>query len=782
MRKLSKLDLATVSHVVLLFLTAILLVLVQKLPLVGTLGFESANLFVTIFGPFFCLAAAFNRKDKLKGYGQILNRELIWLLAHLAFFGIFLFINGFYLKSCSSGGAGLFAFLVIGVPPLLLNVSLGVLLACLVPRTILKTLIWLLAYLAYYTFVILLWWQDSAFRVLTHPSILITSDLLKGDTLTPAVVGFRTATLLLAFAVIWFGINYLSDQRQRMFNQNVRRPFLMISIIMIMLISHVVLHIKSTDAIGKNKAMLKKAYVMLAEKDGLRVFADPNRTPVADAKLILDEARFYKKRIKERLGSISDAPVIIWLHQTNDEKFLYTGAKNVHFALPRHREIHIAGAEVPHEILGHELAHIYVGEYSTTLYGVPGKHWLIPNMALTEGLAVYLTKELNINNGLTLMEQAQAIYQANIRMDLDRLFSNNPIFFAMAHPKASYIYSGATLEFFIDQIQESKRHTAIQELIRVGDFSTLFVNHEDHAMKMAALLKKLSDNLPSYAVLWAQKHFPKSSILASDCSEEAMAEKMQLHQAMLNQDTEKLTTIMQKLPIKNRQVMLDRSIDDMLSSGSFALALSLIDMKEKIKGETSPAALNDFKLKKLDTLVNVGDLKTAYSVLQEINDENFPISTQRLLTTLRILFMDYVENGEQMGLSKTAISYLFAKTKNQSLKLADFAYYFGQETLRSFWKAPQTLLMATYVYARFYMRNERHQEAIALLNYLLKHHALLPPLIEKETKIMLGSSRMALGDFQAALDTFSHILAQTPAEKLYLNDQIQRLIFKLQNK
>ncbi len=115
MKKPPKMDLASTLHVGLLVALVLLFFVVSSSPLLGTLGFESANLFVTLSGPIFCLVAALNRKQS---FLPILHRELTWFSVTVALYGALLFVNGFYQTSCSRG-AGLFPFLVIAVPALL---------------------------------------------------------------------------------------------------------------------------------------------------------------------------------------------------------------------------------------------------------------------------------------------------------------------------------------------------------------------------------------------------------------------------------------------------------------------------------------------------------------------------------------------------------------------------------------------------------------------------------------------------------------------------------------
>src|SRR5687767_4932920 len=119
MNEIKKREPATFFHIGIVLVTLLLFAGVQNLPLLGTLGFESANLFVALLGPWFFLSASLTIKARYKGYGSMLNKELLWFLVHMMVFGIPLFANGFLRQSCSEG-RGLIPFLVIAVPPLLL--------------------------------------------------------------------------------------------------------------------------------------------------------------------------------------------------------------------------------------------------------------------------------------------------------------------------------------------------------------------------------------------------------------------------------------------------------------------------------------------------------------------------------------------------------------------------------------------------------------------------------------------------------------------------------------
>lgn len=779
MNKIRVLDPATGVHVGILLMTVILFGAVQTLPLLSTLGFEAANLFVTLLGPMFFLAASLNNKNRFKTFILMLSRETPWLGIHLVLFASLLFANGFHSKSCSQG-VGLIPFLVISIPPLLLNMSLGLVLACLVRRAWLKIVIVVAVYGIYYSWIVLLWWQQPEFRLLTHASVIISSDLLTGDSLTAAVVGFRASTFMLALAVIWFGISFYGNS-PGMFEKSHPRPVFAVAIITLLMLIHVVLHVKSLEALGKRPSDLRRDYQLLAERDGLRVFANALKTSQKSASLILNEARFYKAHIESLVGQVSSAPITIWLHQTDEEKFLYTGAKNVHFALPKHRQIHIAGTNIPHEVLGHELAHIYVGEFSKTWFGIPSSYGIVPNLALTEGLAVALSETLNLEQGMTIVEQAQALYQGNVRIDVSELFSNNPFYFARTHPRAAYIFAGATLSFLLNQVKESERPKKLRELISQGSLLALFADEYELALAMAAFMKKLNEPMPSHAILWAQKSFPQASILTSDCGEKARQDNQMLSRALINQENELIKNIADQLPLMERVRVLDKASEQLLLAGAFSPALNLLKYQQTLV--TNQAELAESKLRELDALINLQQFDPAFQLLPTISQEYFFDSYQRLLLVLATLFQDYAHGGEFSELSKSAIGFLFAKSQDVLIKFALFSEQIGRVSFYSPAQISDIPLLSTYIQGRMYLRAGQYERARPMIQQVYNQSALFPELIERETHMMWADTLKGLDNKQAALTIFQDLLSstKTAGERIYLEDQIERLQFALKH-
>ncbi len=765
-------DIAFIFHIVVLFILLVLFFAVKNLPLLSTLGFESANLLVTALGPLFGLAATLNRREK---FVAIFAKEMLWLAIYVTVWCFLLTINGFYHASCSQG-AGLASFLIIAVPPLLLNLSIGTMVATLIGNNALKILIFFLGLGIYYALVLWRFSQELSFRILTHASFLMSKDLLAGDELSAAIMAFRASTLLLALALVLIGINLLNQEpiggrKNKVFWLNV-------SLIITIFLAHLVLQSQSLNALGKSRADLLHDYRLLAEKNHIKIWGDPTKTSLENAQAILEEALFFQEKLTMRLGKLSDAPVTIWLHKTESDKFLYTGAENVHFALPKAREIHIADFASPHPVLGHELAHIYVGEFSKTFFGLPGSGWIMPNLALTEGLAMVLTKELSVHNGLSLLEQAQALYQAKLIVNIEELFSANPIHFVELNPHISYIYAGAFLDFLLRDIPEPEQAKKLGALIESGDLKKFGKNTFDLATMQQAFTKKLKEPIAQEAIYWAKKSFHKDSILLLDCRRNMLNEKARVNEAILNHNS---AQIRQLIPYfheaKTKTTLVSRAIDAFLLEGAFLEALDLIAFWEE--NESQSIFLSQIRLKKLDTLINLARLHDAKLLINKIKDQNFSPPERRLLTIASLLLNDSDAGAKERALKKAALVYLFAKPANREIAIARFFFHFGQQQLRN----NNQLSIYQYLMARMYLHNSSDALAYEAMQSLIRQKDKLAFLLQRETEMMWAIINAKLGHHDVALTTFHALLgtSQHEGEILSIKDHIDRIRFKSNN-
>ncbi|HXW53890.1 MAG TPA: hypothetical protein VEL47_07285, partial [Myxococcota bacterium] len=475
--------------------------------------------------------------------------------------------------------------------------------------------------------------------------------------------------------------------------------------------------------------------------------------------------------LENQLGTLSNAPITIWLHASNEDKLAYTGAKNVHFALPKHREIHISGSDVPHDVLGHELAHIDVGDFSKTVLGLPGENLLIPNLALTEGIPMALTKELYLENGLTLIEQAQALYQGDFRVNLDDLFSANPFHFAKAQPRISYIYAGAMIDFFLAQWPREARASKLREMIASGSLSG-----EIFDSVKTAFMERLKQPVGPDAILWAKRSFKGSSILLADCTEQSYREKAELNIAALNLDFDQFSRILSRFSPSTQKALLDRAIDHALTNLQSSFALSLINLRKALPEKDNDGDASMLAFKELSALVGNENFVAASVALNRINEEYFLPPQKRLLTIMRVLFHSLYA-GEHVQLSKAAIGFLVSRPSNEEPKIADLAYYFGQDRRTS--GSTDVGALVQYILSRFYLRQHDYEEAKNLISQVLAEKAHLPSLVEREAHFMSAKIDIELGNAPSALATLDHLLhtSISEGEREQITAMIARLRF-----
>ena len=478
------------------FVILIYFFLVRSSPLLGTFGFESANLFILIFAPFFAFWASSNNQTSF--IEKVIHKYAL-ALSYVLFLSLLFFANSFFYKSCSQS-EGILAFLYMLIPAIFCNILLGVFTSFIINKYIKNSLI-IIFYLSYYVYHIYFWYTNPSFRIYTHLSVLIPSDLVAGSIFDPYIFQFKFSSLLFCISFISF-ISFLKN----------KKSYIFLSIFLF--IAGFFIEENALKFLQKTTNELKNDYSLIINKNYITIKANPSFTSLNKAQDILHEALFWQKRLERKLGIISNKNLTIWLHENDKQKFIYTGAKNVHFALPNKREIHISGSNTPHHVLGHELAHIYAGEYSMHFLKMIGENFIIPNLALTEGIAMYLSSEENIHADLTMFEQTASLYQIGIKVDIDDLFSSFNTKFINTNPHVAYLYAGSFLEFIFNQSLEPQK--LLQKIISTGSLKKS-LNKENFDQLKKEFFIKLENPLPSYAHDWAKNNFIGQSILTQNC-------------------------------------------------------------------------------------------------------------------------------------------------------------------------------------------------------------------------------------------------------------------------
>ena len=744
--------LASWCHVGLIALSIIIFILTYNLPMLSTPGFESANLYVLCLGPLLALCAACNKQNFI----SITKRELSWLLLHVFFISSLIFVHSYFVTNCSQG-AGLGIFFIILIPPLFVNTIIGCLLSGYVNKLSIKIILWALLYLAYFGFKLHYWWHETPFRFLSNLSILITSDLVEGAQLTPAAMSFRIATLFWGLALLALG--------------SLRFNFKNILFFIAFSAGAWFLQAQSLEILNKTKRQLKEDYSLNISKNNIIIHANPDKTSQKEIADILDEALFYQDKIKNKLGNLSEEPIIIWLHANDTEKALYTGAKNVHFAQPQHREIHISESTTPHGVLGHELAHIFVGEYSDTYWKMPGRWWLIPNLALSEGLAMALTPELVFENNLNLMQQAQALHQANLSINIKKLFSSNPISFIKNNFRSAYIFAGAFLYFYLDKFSHEEQKRELQKIARSGSLSNIF-NSQD----LDKILKEFSAHLDlpieEYALLWAKRNFGSMGIINSDCTKTQNKTYELFWQNIINNNILDAFKNLSNLKPEEQINLALKSLRILVQKNYLQSALEISAYAQEIMQESQDIRLDELYFEQLQILLQIKKFFDARILIKKININKLNPGAQRQLVIQKQILHELEENINinQERLLILTLNFLTNFFKPEKSKL-ELVYILGS------YSGPESLgvQMARYVYARMLINSYGCEEALIILQKISHISPALPNIILEEIKNLKANCFFKLKNYDQARIIFLDLL--TSSQNIIYKDKLERINF-----
>jgi tetratricopeptide (TPR) repeat protein len=157
--------------------------------------------------------------------------------------------------------------------------------------------------------------------------------------------------------------------------------------------------------------------------------------------------------------------VTIYLFESSEQKRLLMGAADTYIAKPWRREIYLQPGDFPHQVLGHELAHVVAGEFGAGPLKVAGHfNGLLPDPGRIEGFAEAASPREN--SEATLHEWTAAMKQLGLLPPLRSLFR---LGFLGAAPAKSYSAAGS----FVDFLREAYGAELLRTWYRGGNLETL---------------------------------------------------------------------------------------------------------------------------------------------------------------------------------------------------------------------------------------------------------------------------------------------------------------------
>lgn len=165
----------------------------------------------------------------------------------------------------------------------------------------------------------------------------------------------------------------------------------------------------------------------------------------ASAALLAQDCDGWLRLLERRWGAGGPPTVTVLVFDGAAQKERLMGAGRTQIAKPWRREIYLNDAQYPQGVLGHELAHLVVGEKTPGPFRTAGKlgGWL-PNPGLIEGVAVALAPDED--DDLTPAEWSRALLEERRLPSLDSLFGMG---FLSQNGSLAYTVAGAFVEWLL---------------------------------------------------------------------------------------------------------------------------------------------------------------------------------------------------------------------------------------------------------------------------------------------------------------------------------------------
>lgn len=770
---------SVVAAVLALVVTGVAAGICLIFPLTASPGPESAQVLAVVGGIALALmqaARAAGRKQD--GFLAEAAGGLIVAGGMLAIFIVATAIGGALRPSCNPA-RGFLPFFFLAVPVLVLHIALGTWVGRLVGRAGRATIVMLLVEMALAAWLFIGWYREPTFRIASHVSVVIAGDMLRGAAMPAVVVAFRAATLALGIALLALGAaRFPRIRRQGLSTPTVSSPA-MYAVAAAAVVVGIAAHVLSIDALIPSRDDMERTYSLVKKRGSLVVHADPVAVRPKDVDATLAEGALWIERIALRLGARPSEDIHIWLHATREAQSHWTGARHVDFTLPWRHEIHVVGAEVPHGTLGHELAHAVAGELSTTLLKIPADFVVLQHAAVVEGLAVALTPELAIRNGLTVKEQAAAMKRAGFAPDTTRLFDG--LTFFGESPARAYVAAGAFIESLVARFDDPT--PALSRLYKSGDVADA-IGSKEAAQKLAKEHDEMLDALllPADAPMVAADFFSRPSILRDVCEPKDVERARSLRARIRTGDVDSVLTELDASHLGGREGRA--TLDDLLTDAiDVEDPEALVRVGERLERLAGPEDLARRTDDYGTALWLAGRRRDAMATWDRVRVETLSVDAQRNLLAKRLLAEHVVRSGKQAPVGEAALDVLLSTSPaTRAAAFERLHYWMGADDgspadLRS--EARPGVAIARYIHARRLVLTGALEDGARQFRRLLDPptpQEKLPAVFREQCALGLANALTKMGQAQEASDILIVAAdeAERPAMRLVMRDRAER--------
>ncbi|MDP2339548.1 MAG: hypothetical protein Q8O67_01210 [Deltaproteobacteria bacterium] len=759
-------------------------VLCGRVPLLANPGPESGMILAVVGGV--ALALAQSRRGAFKDPSGFFNDWIGGVVVAGSFVLVFLIsttIGGAVSPTCSPNG-GRLPMLLLAVPVLLLQAAVGVVVGRAIGRRGLALFACFVLEVVIASSMVVDFFREPGFRAASHFFVVVSGDLLRGADLSVAAIGFRTATALLCAVVVLVGSALWPAQKKSGLGMGQASTGPLWAVAVVVGVVFFIAHGQARMALSPSRREMEKAYSLVKKRGPLVVHADPLQSTPRDVDGILAEGTLWFERLEGRLGPLSRDDIHIWLHASREAQAHWTGASHVDFALPWRRETHVSSPAMPHRSLGHELAHIVVGEKSDTLFKVPTRFFVLHNPAVTEGVAMALTPELVVDSGLTLREQAAAMRRAGRAPDLRALFSHSRFF--AEEPGRAYVAAGALVEQIVADAGDEGPAVLARLYKGDGSLESVVVDVDDLIARHTAALDRTP--LPDDALAFAAARFSRQSILQETCDPEAREDALEVRRLARTGHLDQALEAAARLEGSTEDDVADGTLTDLLvdargvSDDDGAITL----LRALVARSPGPAerALREFALG--GELWRRGDEREAVALWEQVDVEMAESDMQRQIRAATIFGQTALRLHDDAVVSRAALLFFVESGPARDGARIAFAEAVGRLPLEALRptdvlladqhpEPPEVVALGRYILGRQLVLTGALDDAVRVLRPVVDG-ALLTPEFQQQAVLALGTALVRKGKPDDARPLFATAAAAAsrPADRLFLRDRADR--------
>ena len=219
----------------------------------------------------------------------------------------------------------------------------------------------------------------------------------------------------------------------------------------------------SADRLGFTATIDSLSRVLSAtrETEHFVIRYDPTAVTAREIEMVVAEHEFAWHRLERMLGSAPQTKVDSFVFENGKQRGALLGANQVEVSPPWRQQMYLSQRPWPHDLLHHELAHAFLGEFGDPVLGLPISGLRL-NGALVEGVPTALAPRMLDNLGLH--EQAAVLDRLDKRPSLASLSGAG---FWGAAARRAYTTAGS----FVLWIGETRGGSTVTELYdNAGDF------------------------------------------------------------------------------------------------------------------------------------------------------------------------------------------------------------------------------------------------------------------------------------------------------------------------